>query len=321
MTGKLISIIMPVKDAEAYIKDSVESILSQKYGGFELLIIDDGSGDRTAEISESYKDERIKLYRRENLGLIEQLNFGLSESRGEYIARMDADDIAYPEKLLQQIDFLEKNKDIHLVGTNFEFINETGKTLMQKKLPEFHDDIEFMMPFIDSVLHSSILTYKKVLVDSGGYDRNYSSVEDDELFLRLLTFGYKMHNIQKTLYKYRLIERPFEHYENQNVNFYRCGIKYLENSCKEKNGEYYLRLGLLEYYRGSIKSARINLLKCLKFKGIKKRMLFRYLPVTFLGSSIVNYLKKKKITSKINSFFNNKFKVDTYGINGSKVKK
>lgn len=321
MSGKLISIIMPVRNAEAYIRDSVESILSQTYGEFEMLIIDDGSADGTAEIARSFRDRRIKLFKRENLGLIEQLNFGLGQSCGEYVARMDADDIAHPEKLQHQIDFLEKNKDIQLVGTNFEFIDETGKTLMQKKLPEFHADIEFMMPFIDSVLHSSILTYKKVLLDSGGYDMNYSSVEDDELFLRLLTLGYKMHNLQKTLYKYRLIERPYEHYENQNVNFYRCGIKYLENICREKNGEYYLRLGLLEYYRGSIKSARINLLKCLKYKGIKKRMLFRYLPVTFLGSSIVNYLRKKKITSKINSFFNNKFKVDTYGIEGSKVKK
>lgn len=321
MTRKLISIIMPVKDAEAYIKDSVESILSQSYGDFELLIIDDGSADRTAEIAESYKDKRIQLYKRENLGLVEQLNYGLSKSKGDYIARMDADDIALPEKLQLQIDFLEKNKDIHIAGTNFEFIDAKGKTIMFKKLPEFHNDIEFMMPFIDSVLHSSILTYKKVLVDSGGYDRNFSSVEDDELFLRLLTLGYKMHNIQKTLYRYRLIERPYGHYEMQNAKYYGCGIDYLENRYKEKNGEYYLRLGLLEYYRGSIKSARINLLNCLKYKEIKKRVVFRYLPVTFLGTGIVNYLRRKKITSKINSFFNNKFRVDTYGIEGAKVNK
>lgn len=321
MSENLISIIMPVKDAEPYIRDSVESILSQTYDNLEFVIIDDGSTDNTLNIIESYKDDRIKLYKRESLGLIEQLNFGIKESSGNFIARMDADDIVNPDKLKLQIDFLKQNMGIQLVGTNFEFIDEKGNSLMQKTLPEKHEDIEFMMPFIDSVLHSSILTYKNILVESGGYDKEYTSAEDDELFLRLLSRGYRMHNIQLPLYKYRLVERPYEHYELQKINYYKCGLKYLENFYKEKNGEYYLRLGLLEYYRGSIKSARKNLLMCLKYRGIKKRFILRYLPLTFLGSSIVNYLRKKKITSRINSYFNNNFKMDTYNIKGSKVKK
>lgn len=321
MSENLISIIMPVKNAEKFIRDSVQSILAQTYKNFEFIIIDDGSTDNTREIIESIKDERIKFYKNESAGLIEQLNFGLNKSNGEFVARMDADDTVSPEKLEMQINYLLNNKDIHLVGTNFVFMNENGKSLMTKNLPEEHEDIEFMMPFIDSVLHSSILTYKKVLHDSGGYDKEYFSAEDDELFLRLLSLGYKMHNIQKTLYKYRLVERPYEYYEMQKTNYYKCGIKYLEKHYPEKKGEYYLRMGLLEYYRGSIKKSREYLLKTLKYKDIKRKYLLRYLPVTFLGGKIVNFLRKKKITSKFNSYFNKKFNYDTYNISGSDVKK
>lgn len=310
---------MPVKNEEKFIFNSIKSVLEQTYKNFEFLIIDDGSTDKTVEIAESAKDDRIKIYKRNNEGLINQLNYGLNLAKGEFIARMDADDIISPEKLEIQIKFLLDNKNIHLVGTNFYFIDEKNEILMEKKLPEQHKDIEFMMPFIDSVLHSTILTYKKVLVDSGGYNKEYICAEDDELFLRLLSLGYKMYNIQKPLYKYRLVERPFDYYETQKVNYYKCGKKYLENFYKEKSGEYYLRLGLLEYYRGSIKFARYNLLKCLKFKNIKKKYLFRYLPITFLGDRILNFLRRKKVTAKVNSFVNRKFKFDTYHIVGEKV--
>jgi glycosyltransferase involved in cell wall biosynthesis len=321
MSENLISIIMPVKNAEKYVRDSVQSILTQTYKNFEFIIIDDGSTDGTRKIIESIKDERIKFYKKESDGLIEQLNFGLNEAKGEFVARMDADDTANPEKLEMQINYMLNNPDIQLVGTNFTFINEDGKPLMYKRLPEEHKDIEFMMPFIDSVLHSSILTYKKVLVDSGGYNKDYFSAEDDELFLRLLSLGYKMHNIQRSLYKYRLVERSFEYYEMQKTGYYKCGLKYLDNHYAEKTGEYYLRMGLLEYYRGSIKKSRENLLKSLKYKDIKRKYFFRYIPVTFLGDKIVNFLRKKKITSKVNSYFNKKFKYDTYNITGSDVKK
>ncbi|MCX6163630.1 MAG: glycosyltransferase [Ignavibacteriae bacterium] len=319
MLENLISIIMPVKNEEKYVFDSIQSVLSQTYENFELIIIDDGSTDKTIELIESIKDQRIRLFKKENSGLIDQLNFGLNEAKGEFIARMDADDLVSPDKLEMQIKYLMNNMDIHLVGTNFYFIDEKGEIIMQKILPENHKDIEFMMPFIDSVLHSSILTYKKVLIDSGGYDKEYFCAEDDELFLRLLSLGYKMYNIQKPLYKYRIVDRPYGYYETQKSNYYKCGIKYLENQYKEKNGEYYLRLGLLEYYRGSIKKSRLNLLKCLKYKNIKKKYLFRYLPMTFLGNKIVNYLRKKKITSKVNLYVSTKFKFDTYQIEGSKV--
>jgi len=309
-------------NAEEYIYDSVQSILSQTYKSFELfLIIDDGTTDRTLEIIESIKDKRIKLFKRKGRGLIEQLNFGIQEANGELIARMDADDIAFPEKLEIQVNFLLNNPGIQMVGTNFYFINEKGKILTEKKLPEKSEDIEFMMPFIDSVLHPTILTYKKVLIDSGGYDIKYRYAEDDELFLRLLLMGCKMYNIQKSLYKYRIIDRPYEYYVTQNVGYYKCGMEYLDNYYEEKNGDYYFRLGMLEYYRGSIKKARESFLRCLKFKSIKKKIVLRYLPLTFLGSRIVNFLRKYNILSKINLYIRKSFNYDTFNIKKTKIKK
>jgi glycosyltransferase involved in cell wall biosynthesis len=321
MSEKLISILMPVKNAEKYVYDSVQSVLFQAYKNFELLIIDDGSTDNTLKIIESFKDERIKIFKRENAGLIEQLNFGLQKASGELIARMDADDIVLPEKLERQVKFLSENPGIHLVGTNFYFINEKGKILTEKKLPEKYEDIEFMMPFIDSVLHSTILTYKNVLIDSGGYDSKYRNVEDDELFLRLLSLGYKMYNIQKPLYKYRLIDRPYEFYRIQNTGYYKCGLEYLENYYKEKNGDYYFRLGMLEYYRGSIKKARKYFFMSMKHKSIKKKNILRYLCVTFLGERAVNFLREKNILSNINLYINKSFNYDTFNISRAKIKK
>lgn len=321
MQDKLISILMPVKNTEKYIYDSVQSILSQSYKNYELIILDDGSSDKTVEIIEGIKDERIKLYIRASEGLTSQLNFGLQVAKGDLIARMDGDDIAFLGKLQVQKNFLDQNPDIQIVGTNYYFIDEAGKIILQKKLPEHNGDIEFMMPIIDSVLHTSILTYKNILVDSGGYSSEYNTSEDIELFLRLISRGYKMYNIQKPLLKYRLTEKPQGYYETQNKNHYEIGLKYLENFHKEKNGNYFFRLGLLEYYRGSIKIARRSLIKCLKYKDVKKRYIFRYLPITFLGERTVNFIRRKKISAKVNYYIKNKFNYDTYNLSGEKIKK
>ncbi len=121
----MVSIIMPVYNSSGYLSDAIESILSQTYSDFEFIIIDDASTDNSIEIIYSYHDPRIVLLKNDiNLGVTHSLNKGIKHARGKYIARMDADDIALPQRIELQVDFLEKNPEFILVGSFFEVIPE-----------------------------------------------------------------------------------------------------------------------------------------------------------------------------------------------------
>ena len=114
-----ISVIMPAYNAEKYIREAIDSILAQTYTDFEFIIIDDASTDATASIVESYSDERIRFFRNEhNMGVANTLNRGLDLAVGEYIARMDSDDISLPERFAKQVEFMDTHTDVIVCGSN-----------------------------------------------------------------------------------------------------------------------------------------------------------------------------------------------------------
>ncbi len=118
-----ITVIMPVYNCELYIKEAIDSILNQTFTDFEFLIIDDASTDKTVSIIKEYKDFRIQLIEKEgNKGISDSLNYGLKVAKGEYIARMDGDDISLPERFVKQVTFLDSNPDVILCGSNFGII-------------------------------------------------------------------------------------------------------------------------------------------------------------------------------------------------------
>ena len=125
----LISVVMPVYNGEKYLKDAIDSILNQTHTDFEFIIVNDGSTDNTANIIDSYVDSRIIHVRQENRGLPKALNVGASISKGEYIARMDADDISLPNRLKSQYLFFKSNSDISVLAGSFSYIDEKGKYL------------------------------------------------------------------------------------------------------------------------------------------------------------------------------------------------
>ena len=310
---------MPVYNCGVYIKEAIASILNQTYQSFEFIIIDDGSTDNTFDLISSFNDSRIKCTRLEHKGITYALNYGISQSTCDLVARMDADDIANEERLLKQYNFLKQNTNVHIVGTNFDYIDEFKKKVFYKKFPEYHKDIAFSMPIVASVLHPTILTYKKVLLDVGNYSRKYSHIEDQELFLRLISRGYKMYNIQESLYLYRIRNDNQEKHTIQRKNTYVCGYRYLKgyyaeknskNQCYEKN----LRFGLLEYYYGSIPKARKHFLECMSISPLRFKKVLRYLPFTFLGEKILNSIRTKGISAAVNRFLIKTFNMDTYRI-------
>jgi glycosyltransferase involved in cell wall biosynthesis len=300
-----ISVVMPVYNAEKFLESAIKSILNQTFTDFEFIIVDDGSEDRSSEIVKSFKDARIKFFEREKLGIVEQLNFGIEKSSTELIARMDSDDLCDSTRLEIQYNYLKANKDISLVGSSFNMIDENGKVIMQKNLPEYHNEIEFMMPIISSLQHGSILVQKKAIVEIGGYKTGSLFAEDHELFLRMLLAGIKMHNIQIPLCSYRIwagASTSDSKHKIQDVSVYKNGIYYLNNIYKENSGRdfnYQYRIGLLEYHRGDINSARKHLFLSLKLKPERFFNLSRYLIISMFGDKLVKWLRSKGILGKI----------------------
>lgn len=201
----LLSVIMSVYNAEKYLDESIQSILTQTYKLFEFIIIDDGSKDRSYEIIKNYQhqDSRIILISRENRGLIESLNEGISIAKGKYVLRMDADDIALPSRLQEQFNFMESNPNIGISGTG---IIAFGHKMKNRKWLGYHDDqlLKAELLFSSPLMHPTIIM-RKDLINTHQliYDKAYLHAEDFELWTRFAKVT-QLSNIAKPLLMYRI---------------------------------------------------------------------------------------------------------------------
>jgi len=182
-----VSVILPVYNGEEYISESIDSILTQTFQNFELILIDDGSTDKTSEILNSYKyrDNRISLISRDNRGLIYSLNEGIDKSSGRYIARMDADDISHKDRLNNQFEFMEENKDIGVLGSDIQIINHQGELGKVYHFPEQHQLIIWAMLFLCPIAHPTVMMRRHLVINAGKYSENAKHAEDYELWHRL----------------------------------------------------------------------------------------------------------------------------------------
>jgi len=201
-----ITVLMAIYNGAVYLRECMESVLHQTYGNFEFLIIDDGSTDSTPDIIRSYKDDRIRLLRNDkNLSQVASLNIGLDHAKGEYIARIDADDIMLPHRLERQLRFLEKRPDIALLGTCGEAIDEKGRAISKSKLPVRNEEIIATILFGEFIMvHSSLMFRKDVIIKAGKYNEAFSFTEDYKLATDLLAKRHKINNMPDSLIKYRI---------------------------------------------------------------------------------------------------------------------
>lgn len=200
----LISVILPVYNGEKFLRKAIDSILKQTYKNFELIIINDGSTDKSAAIIESISDSRIKVINnRNNLRLPRSLNIGISLAKGEYIARMDADDICLPERLEKQFNFLETNKDVGVCGTNISIIDENETILTDRVWGDNNPPIEWSLLWENPIAHSTVMIRTNIIKrDELFYREIYS--EDSDLWCRLaLKTRIKRINDVLLLYRYR----------------------------------------------------------------------------------------------------------------------
>lgn len=198
-----ISVIMPVYNAAPFLRESIESILNQTYKDFEFLIFNDGSTDNSTEIIESYKDPRIKFFNSEkNYGYVKHLNEGIKLAQGEYIARMDADDISLNKRFEKQVLFLDNNKEYGICGTGiWQFYSKAKK--QQYLLPITHEDIQLEQFFNCSFIHPTVMIRNKILSTNGlAYDENDMPAEDYNLWAKILDYT-KGYNLPESLLYYR----------------------------------------------------------------------------------------------------------------------
>lgn len=197
---------MSVYNGERYLREAIESILGQTFKDFEFIIIDDGSTDSSKDIILYYKDPRIRLIEnKKNICLTKSLNKGIKAAQGEYIARMDADDISLPKRLKKQIDFLDEHKDVGVLGTTFYHIDNEGKIIFTKIVPLKNDIIQKELLKKNCFAHGSIMMRKDILEKVGGYREQIKYSQDYDLFLRIAKHC-KMANLEEALYKWRLHE-------------------------------------------------------------------------------------------------------------------
>ena len=205
LNNPLISVIMPVYNAQKYLGQAIESVLRQTYRNFELIIIDYGSSDDSLKIIKSFSDSRIKIvYHKKNQGIISSLNDGIKESAGKYIARMDADDISLPKRLEKQISFLENNPLVVMCGTWARVINESGKVVDKNIHPP--TDGKSIRSYIlkhNPFIHPTVMMKKSAFKDSDWYRNKFKHAEDYELWTRIV-FLNEVANIPEELLEYRM---------------------------------------------------------------------------------------------------------------------
>ncbi len=252
MKPPLVSVIMPTYNVEKYVEEAVNSILDQTFSDFEFIIVDDGSTDRTTEILRSYTDPRIQLLSNEkNEGNYPARNRGCRLARGKYLAVMDGDDVAMPERLKRQVKFMEENPDLLACGTAYRIIDK-NQIIVE---PTEWEDIRYILMKTFCMLHPTLLIRKEALGQLGFYGTESRYAEDYDLVLRLARIG-KVVNIPDVLLNRRWHDEQISRmYKRQQNDFagkkllsyqHECGIYY-----PPKNPDFFLQ-HLVAYLRATV---------------------------------------------------------------------
>lgn len=231
-----VSVIMSVYNGEKFLRDSIESILNQTFNDFEFIIIDDCSTDKTADIIKtySYRDPRIRIITNEqNLGLTKSLNIGINESRGEFIARMDSDDVTLPERFEKQVRFLDENKDYGVVGAWAKVIDDLGVEVDEFDWETDDKTIRKNLIKWNSMIHPLAMIRKDILEKVGMYSENLRYAQDYDLWFRVAKVS-KLANLPEFLLKYRISNKSITASKNKEQSL--CALK--ARWCAIKSGLY-----------------------------------------------------------------------------------
>ncbi|MEJ2883522.1 glycosyltransferase family 2 protein [Pedobacter sp. GR22-6] len=262
-----VSVLLPTYNCAHLISDAIQSILDQTFKDFELLIVDDGSTDNTGEIVARFSyDARLKYHLKPNTGLGDTLNFGIDLSLGEYLIRMDSDDISLPDRFDILVNYMDLNPTIGMCGSEVAYFIENIHTekLYYRKFPTIHEEIvDGLLNLSHAVCHPSIIFRKDVVMAAGKYQMKGVG-EDLDFFLQMSKKG-KLANINKCLYLMRMNPNSITHtrwaecYINYQFSLHRfkndLDVEYLEDFKREFGGSFLTNLKL-KYDAASLSTYR-----------------------------------------------------------------
>lgn len=204
MVSPAISVVLPVYNGSRFLRESIDSILAQTFREFEVILIDDGSTDRTPAIAAEYaeKDPRIMVHRQENRGQVAAMRLGVDMARSDLIARIDADDKAFPRRFERQVEYMEMNSDVVMVGGQAIVIDEEGELVEVANRPTTRELCADALAIGNCFSHSAVTFRRSAYYECGGYQSSYAPAEDYDLFLRLSEVG-GVTNLGTTVVAYR----------------------------------------------------------------------------------------------------------------------
>jgi glycosyltransferase involved in cell wall biosynthesis len=208
ITSPLVTVLMTVYNGAEYLKTSVSSIITQTFKDFEFLIVNDYSTDDSVKIIESFNDRRIVIHNNErNLGQTKSLNIGLKLAAGKYVARMDADDVAFPLWLEKMVKYMSEHPGYAAISPAVILIDSAGKTKKIRRVPISFHEVIFRLFFDSPMNHVSVLMDKDLVREHGGYDINFKITQDYELWSSLIRSNYKITNVSDILMSCRVHSR------------------------------------------------------------------------------------------------------------------
>lgn len=307
-----ITVLMPVYNAEKYLRRALESVLNQTFKNFEFLIINDGSTDTTVNIINSYNDPRIRIVTQENAGVAKALNKGLNLASCELIARIDADDICTLDRLEKQVDFMNKNPEYIVIGSDCNAIDENGEFIYkQVNISYEHEDILKTMYKYCPFMHTSVMLRKSFALKVGGYPERAHNFEDHLLWIKMSSLG-KFKNFTEVLGSFsinpesvtmddrdmgeefgRLKRKAIETGEITEQEELRILVCKNRFSPREKRKSYY-RMVAKKYLWNNYepRKARKHLIKVIKMEPLKMSNYF-LLGMSFLPQQLIMYIYKK----------------------------
>jgi glycosyltransferase involved in cell wall biosynthesis len=265
MSTAMVTVLMPVYNAERFLKQAVHSVLSQTFTDFELLIINDGSTDTSVSIIQSFDDPRIRLVHNErNIGVIGTLNKGLALANGKYIARMDADDYCLPVRLEKQVRYLGRNPEVAVLATHIIQVNADDE-----ELGRWDDDIQNTKPYqifktlakTNCIAHPTVMMRTEI-VRSYGYHEKQKGSEDWDLWMRLVSDGHRIDKLSEFLLRYRLHTASVTAIHNRGLSIEkkinRVRVTFLKDRLKKFRLKKFELLVMLAILRTIARDLKIN---------------------------------------------------------------
>jgi len=315
MNNPKITVLMPAYNAAKYIAEAIRSVLAQSFGDFELLIINDGSTDHTANIIASFHDPRIVMINQENKGIAAALNVGLKHARAPYVARFDADDICYPDRLKVQYDFITAHPGYNIIGSAADYVDADDNYMFtQHPVAHLNEEIQDLKYSICPFIHSSVFYKKSTILANGGYNEHAYTYEDHFLWVNILK-STKACNLSQPLLRVRINpesitidekwrtrkfkEIKYTSLKNRSITAAEgdelkqiAGQQYLP---KIKEGSYYALCGkkfLINNYQP--KKARVHMVKAI---GVHPLRLDNYLlyTISWFPARFINWLYRRNL--------------------------